>query len=295
MRAVGVTATILPGAVEHDPAEIDWIIYAPSSEMSDFSGYTRLKGVLCLWAGVEGIEGNRTLAAPLTRMVEPGLTHGMVEWVTGHVLRHHLGIDAHLAATAWEPVAPPLARDRPVAILGLGELGGACATALAALGFPVTGWSRSPKSLPGVRSLTGRDGLRTALTKAEIVVLLTPLTAETEGLMDARALGWMRDGAILLNPGRGALIDDAALLDALPRLGHATLDTFRVEPLPPDHPYWHHPKVTVTPHIASTTRPAGAARVVAENIRRGEAGLPLLHVVDRSAAFARPAPGRRMQ
>jgi len=179
-----------------------------------------------------------------------------------------------------------LAHDRPVSILGLGTLGSACATALARLGFPVTGWSRTPRDIPGVRSVTGDDGLRDALQRAAITVLLTPLTRSTEGLMNARTLGWMPDGSVLLNPGRGGLIDDDALLAELPRLGHATLDTFRVEPLPADHPYWSHPKVTVTPHIASATRPTTAAGVIAENIRRGNAGEPLLHVVDRTEALA---------
>ena len=281
----GVAAEIVQFADPHDPAAIDWIVYAPSSALQDFAPYTALKGVLNLWAGVEQVEGNRTLTAPLARMVDEGLTRGMVEWVTGHVLRHHLGLDAHVAGAGWTPAPPPLAADRPVAILGMGELGGACARTLAALGFPVIGWSRRPRDIAGVRSVTGPDGLRAALSEAEIVVLLTPLTAATRDLMNAQTLGWMRDGAVLINPGRGALIDDAALLAELPRLGHATLDTFRIEPLPADDPYWSHPKVTVTPHIASATRPATAAQVVAENIRRGEAGEPLLHLVDRREAL----------
>lgn len=286
LAEAGVDAEILLHAAPHDPATIDWIVYAPSSALQDFTPYTALRGVLNLWAGVEQVEGNRTLTAPLTRMVDDDLTQGMVEWVTGHVLRHHLGLDAHIAGAGWPAVVPPLASERPVAMLGMGELGSACARAMVALGFPVTGWSRSPKNVPGVTSVTGRDGLRAALSGAEIVVLLTPHTAATKNLMNAETLGWMRDGAVLLNPGRGALIDDAALLAALPRLGHATLDTFRVEPLPAEDPYWSHPKVTITPHIASTTRPASAARVVAENIRRGEAGAPLLHLVDRRDALA---------
>lgn len=284
----GVPHEIVTLEDAHDPAGIDWIVYAPSSSLQDFSPYTRLNGVLCLWAGVEGVEGNRTLTAPLARMVDPALTQGMVEWVTGHVLRHHLGMDAHIANPdrVWDDTSPPLARDRPVAILGLGALGSACARALTGLGFLVIGWSRSAKDIPGVESVTGRDGLRDALGRAEIVVLLTPHTRATENLMNAETLGWMRDGAVLLNPGRGALVDEDALLDALPRLGHATLDTHRVEPLPRDHPFWAHPKVTVTPHIASVTRPPSAAHVIAENIRRGEAGEPLLHLVDRTEALA---------
>ena len=288
LAEAGVTAEIIQLSDRPNPASIDWIVYAPNSDLQDFAPYTGLKGVLNLWAGVEDVEGNRSLIAPLCRMVDDGLTRGMVEWVTGHVLRHHLGIDAHLVRPmiGWDTTSPPLAADRPVAMLGLGELGTACASALVGLGFPVTGWSRSPKAVAGVRSVTGRDGLKDVLSGAEIVVLLTPHTRSTENLMNAETLAWMRPGAVLLNPGRGALVDDGALLEALDGpLGHATLDTFRVEPLPDDHPFRTHPRVTVTPHIASTTRPATAARVVADNIRRGEAGMPLLHVVDRSEAL----------
>ena len=116
--------------------------------------------------------------------------------------------------------------------------------------------------------------------------MLLPLTPQTEGLIDAGRLARLAPGAALINPGRGALIDDTALLGALDgALGHATLDVFRQEPLPRDHPFWAHPKVTVTPHIASATRPGTAARVIAENIRRAEAGEPLLHLVDRARGY----------
>jgi glyoxylate/hydroxypyruvate reductase A len=158
---------------------------------------------------------------------------------------------------------------------------------LAHLGFPVTGWSRSPKQIDGLRCLSGEDGLRAALQEADILVLLLPLTPETENLLNADRLALLPPGAVILNPGRGPLIDDDALLAALDRghLGHATLDVFRTEPLPPEHPFWAHPRVTVTPHIASETRPETAAEVIAENIRRGEAGQPLLHLVDRDAGY----------
>ena len=127
-------------------------------------------------------------------------------------------------------------------------------------------------------------GWALALDGAEIVVLLLPLTDATANLMNAERLSRMAPGSVLINPGRGPLIDDKAMIEALDagHPAHATLDVFRTEPLPPDHPFWAHPKVTVTPHIASATRPASAARVVAENIRRGEAGEPFLHLVDRS-------------
>ncbi len=274
---------------KHAPGEVDYIVYAPNPEFSDFTPYTRAKAVLSLWAGVEDIVPNKTLTQPLTRMVDTGLREGMVEWVTGHVLRHHLGMDAHIVNPGhdWVPVAPPLARNRKVTILGLGDLGTACAEALRALNFQVTGWSRSRKSLPGITCLSGADGLAQALGEAEILVLLLPLTAATENLLNAERLALLPEGAVILNPGRGALIDDDALLAALDagQIGHATLDVFRTEPLPEDHPYWRHPRVTVTPHIASETRVETAAQVIAENIRRSEAGESLLHLVDRDAGY----------
>jgi glyoxylate/hydroxypyruvate reductase A len=271
------------------PEAVDYIVYAPSSPLQDFTPFTRCKAVLSLWAGVERIVGNATLTQPLCRMVDPGLTEGMVEWVVGHALRHHLGMDRHIVnpGHVWDPTCPPLARERPVAMLGMGALGTACAQALAALNFPVTGWSRTPKTVPGIPCLHGEEGLRQALSPARIVVTLMPKTPETENLLNAERLSWLPDGAVILNPGRGALIDDTALLAALDvgKVGHATLDVFRVEPLPADHPYWTHPRVTVTPHIAADTRPASASRVVAENIRRGEAGEPFLNRVDRARGY----------
>jgi glyoxylate/hydroxypyruvate reductase A len=180
-----------------------------------------------------------------------------------------------------------LASERPLTVLGLGELGAASACALAGLGFPVTGWSRTPRDMPGIRCLSGAEGLLEALTGAEGVITLLPNTPETENTLNADTLALLAPGAFVINPGRGVLIDDAALLAALDRgqVGHATLDVFRVEPLPPDHAYWHHPRVTVTPHIAAISRPVTASRVIAENIRRAEAGEPLLHLVDRARGY----------
>jgi len=271
------------------PDEVDYIVYAPNSWLQDFTPYTRAKAVLNLWAGVENVVGNASLRIPLARMVDEGLSQGMVEWVTGHVLRLHLGIDSHINGQDghWRPTAPPLAKNRPVTILGLGTLGTACGQALAALGFPVTGWSRSEKSVDGMTCLCGPEGLQQALSGAEIVVLLLPHTPNTENVLNAETLSMLPKGAMVLNPGRGALVDDAALLAALDRghIAQATLDTFRTEPLPPENPYWAHPKITVTPHIASATRCDTAAEVIAENIRRGEAGLDFLHLVDRSAGY----------
>ena len=287
LAEVGLAAQIVTEAA--DPALVDYIIYAPSAPLQDFTPFTRCKAVLSLWAGVERIVGNTTLTQPLARMVDPYLTEGMVEWVVGHALRHHLGMDRHIVNPnhVWDPTCPPLARQRPVAMLGLGALGLAAARALQALNFPVTGWSRAPKVIEGLTCLSGEAGLKQALSNAAIVVTLLPRTPQTENLLNARTLAYLPKGAFILNPGRGPLIDDQALLAALDsgQVAHATLDVFRTEPLPQDHPFWTHPQITVTPHIAADTRPHSAARVLVENIRRSEADAPLLHLVDRTLGY----------
>lgn len=286
LAEVGIAADLVE---EVAPERVDYIVYAPSAPLQDFTPYRRARAVLSLWAGVERVVGNATLTQPLCRMVDPALTEGMVEWVVGHAMRHHLGMDRHIhnPEHVWDQSCPPLARDRKLAMLGIGALGEAAARALQALNFRVEGWSRSPKALAGLTTHHGQDGLHAALSGADIIVTLLPRTPQTENILNAKTLSWPARGAVVLNPGRGALIDDEALIAALEsgQIGAATLDVFRVEPLPKDHPYWSHPRVTVTPHIAADTRPQTAARVLAENIRRGEAGLPFLHLVDRSRGY----------
>jgi len=276
-------------ARDHAPSDVDYIVFAPNGPVTDFTPYVKTKAVMSLWAGVETVVGNHTLTQPLARMVDHGLTRGMVEWVVGHTMRHHLGMDTHILGQdgVWRLDYPPLAEARPVTILGLGALGEACGQALNTLGFPVTGWSRNPKDVSGIKCLHGEAGLTEALTGAQVVILLLPSTPATENTLNADRLALLAKGAFIINPGRGPLIDDDALLAALDndQIGHATLDVFRVEPLPTDHPYWAHPKVTVTPHIASTTRPETAAQIIAQNIKRGEDGLPFLHLVDRNAGY----------
>ncbi len=277
-------------ATDHTPEDVDYIVFAPNGPVTDFTDYVKTKGILSLWAGVETVVGNETLTQPLVRMVDDSLTAGMAEWVVGHTLRHHLGLDVHVAGQdgQWRDMTyPPLAEDRPVTILGLGALGTACGQALRGLGFPVTGWSRSAKSVDGIRCLHGVDGLKNALQNAQIVILLLPDTPDTENTLRSETLDLLAQGAFIINPGRGPLIDDGALLAALDsgQVGHATLDVFRVEPLPADHVFWSHPKVTVTPHIASTTRPATASKIIAANIKRDQDGLGFLHLVDRTAGY----------
>ena len=270
-------------------SEVDYIIYAPTSSLQDFSPYTKLKAVLNLWAGVEGVTNNKTLNVPLARMVDSGLTDGMVEWVTGHTLRHHLGIDKHIHGQdgIWRSYVPPLAKDRIITILGLGTLGTACGIALERLGFNVRGWSRREKRVDGILCFYGDDQIDSSLLDADIVVLLLPDTPLTQNILNQHTLNLLKRGAFVLNPGRGPLIDDDALLAALEtgQIEHATLDVFRIEPLPKNHQYWSNNKVTVIPHKASETRPKTASQVIAMNIERAENGQELLYLVDRENGY----------
>ena len=272
------------------PSEVDYIIYAPNSSIKDFSVFTNLKAVLNLWAGVEDVVNNKTLKVPLARMVDEGLTQGMKEWVLGHVMRYHLGIDLHIFGQdgQWRDwSAPPLASQRKVTILGLGALGAECANALAKVGFNVRGWSLTEKSISNVICHHGFKGLEKSLFGSEIVVLLLPSTAATENIINTKTISYLSKNAVIINPGRGTLIDETALLKSLDdgKLAHATLDVFRQEPLPADHLFWKHPKITVTPHIASLTRPETASQVIATNIDRFEKGKPLLYQVNFEAGY----------
>jgi glyoxylate/hydroxypyruvate reductase A len=274
-----------------DPAMVDFLIFAANGPVQDFTPYTGLSGILNLWAGIEAVlELNPPANVPLVRMVEDGLTLGMIDYVTGHVLRHHIDVDRYINCAPiaeWEVNYPPLARDRTVGVLGLGALGGTCAVRLAAQGFRVIGWSRSPKDLPGVDCRSGAPALDKTIAEAEILVLLLPLTDATHRLLDARRIASMPPGACLVNAARGPLIDHPALLAALNagHLRHATMDVYDVEPLPPGDSYWTHPRVTVTPHIASVTRPETASQAIIGQIARHRRGDAFLHVVDRARGY----------
>ncbi len=291
MADQGVALTLHMDPAEADPRTVDYLIYAANGPVTEFAPYTALKGILNLWAGVEAVLAlDPPRHVPLARMVEPGLTLGMVDYVVGHATRYHLGIDRYIGGpvvTEWEATFPPLARDRTVGILGLGELGLACGQALAGLGFRVLGWSRRAKEAAGIETHTGPEGLDRLLAASEILVLLLPHTPETERIVGAEALAKLPNGACLINAGRGPLLDHAAVLAALDRghLAHATMDVFDTEPLPADDPYWSHPQVTVTPHIASVTRPETASPALVANIARHLAGAPLLGVVDRDRGY----------
>ncbi|TVQ34281.1 MAG: glyoxylate/hydroxypyruvate reductase A [Geminicoccaceae bacterium] len=273
-----------------DPARVEYaLVYRPPAGM--LRRFPRLRLILSLGAGVDGILADPELPdVPIIRMVEPSLTRTMTDYVLLAVLRVHRGLD-HLARAqrdgAWSFALPALPETTRVGVLGLGEIGRAVAKRLHDNGFAVSGWSRTPRALATVRCHAGRDELPAMLAECDIVVSLLPATAATRDLMDASFFAAMKQGAHLVNVGRGDQVVDADLLLALDQgqLGGATLDVFREEPLPPDHPFWRHPNVLVTPHVAGCALPETGALAVAEAIRRDRAGEALLHVVDRSVGY----------
>lgn len=251
-----------------------------------------LRAIFSLGAGVDGILADPTLppAIPLVRMVDDSLTEGMVEYVVWQVLawhRQHEPYRAQQRKALWRPLPQKLARERRVGVMGLGELGQACARALAALDFDVAGWSRTRKSVDGVDCGAGPKGFDRFLARSEILVCLLPLTDDTRGILNAANFARLPAGAFVINAARGGHLVEADLLPAL-RDGHlagAALDVFADEPLARDHPFWQDPRIAVTPHVASLTHARTAAKSVAANIRRAEAGEPLDNLVDRKRGY----------
>jgi glyoxylate/hydroxypyruvate reductase len=274
-----------------DPAEIEYaLVWRPEPGM--LGSLPGLKLILSLGAGVDHILLDPALPAdvPIVRLVDPYLTDAMAEYTALQVLRlHRLDLDyqAQQRAREWRELPQKNAAERPIGILGFGEIGQAAGRRLRALGFPVAGWGRSARQVDGFPVFAGAEGLPALLAQSEILVCLLPLTAATEGILCARNFALLPNGAGLVNAGRGRHLVEEDLIPALDtgQLSAAALDVFREEPLPADHPFWAHPRILVTPHIAGITNPATASAVVADNIRRFEAGLPLLNQVDPARGY----------
>lgn len=266
------------------------LVWCPEPGM--LAGLPNLRAIFSLGAGVDHLFSDPDLpkTLPITRLVDVNLTGRMIEYVLFHVLRYHRQHQAFVAAQAaglWEERHQPASSDRSVGILGQGVLGGAAATALAGLGFKVAGWSRTPKTLAGVESFHGADGLIRLANRSEYLINLLPLTPALESILDATLFEALPEGAVVINVGRGGHLVEEDLLAALEsgHLSAATLDVFRTEPLPGGHPFWTHEAVTVTPHIAAPADPRTVVDQVAENIRRSRAGEPLIDVVDPDVGY----------
>ena len=269
-----------------DPGSIDYaLIWKPPP--GELKRYANLKAIFSMGAGIDHLASDPELpkTVPVVRMVEPGLTAGMTEYVVMSVIYHHrfmVDYDVKRRAGVWEELSQVSAQTRRVGMLGIGELGRDAAEKLKLFGFPLSGWSRTAKDLPGVTCHHGPAGLQAFLAETDILVCLLPLTPETRGILNAETLAALPKGAAVINVARGGHLIEDDLLAALGS-GHisgATLDVFQEEPLPKGHPFWAHPRIVLTPHIASMTIPESAAQAVIDNIRRLEAGEAMIGVVD---------------
>jgi glyoxylate/hydroxypyruvate reductase A len=227
---------------------------------------------------------------PVVRLAEPGVVAGMVEYATMAVLALHRDLPTYLQQQRrgqWAAHRVLPASKRRVSVLGMGVLGRAVLTQLRSFGFQLAGWSRSRHEVEGVTCYAGADELPAMLTATDILICLLPLTQETRGILDAKLLAALPRGASLVHVGRGAQLDHQALVDTVNsgQISAAVVDVTAPEPLPEDHVFWSHPRILLTPHIASMTQPETAVDLVLDNIRRHEAGAPLSGVVDRARGY----------
>ena len=274
-----------------DRGEIDYVL-AWNHPPGFLTQFPNLHAIFSMGAGVDRLLLDPELPAhvPLVRMADPGLAVFIKEYVLMRVLHYHRDMPAYeqqQRARLWRQQPPLETRQRRVGVLGVGQIGGSCARALAELGFEVRGWARSARELPGVTVFSGAGSLTQFLSGVQILVCLLPLTPATRGILNAELFVQLARGAWLINLGRGAHLVEADLLRALDsgQLAGATLDVFATEPLPHEHPFWLDPRITMTPHAAALTRPETAVPRLVENIARERSGQPLLDLVDRAAGY----------
>ena len=273
-----------------DPAQVRFLAaWEPPENLAE--RFPNLKVLFSSGAGVDQFDFSvLPPALPVVRMVEPGIVRGMVEYATCAVLGLHRDLPRYRRQQAeglWQPLPVRTAGQRRVGVLGLGSLGQAVLAQLVGLGFDCAGWSRSRHAVDGVQCHAGADELPAFLARTEILVCLLPLTDSTRGFLDARLFSMLPAGAALVQVGRGPQLVDADLLAALDggQLSEAVLDVTDPEPLPPTHAFWRHPRIQLTPHIASMTQPLSAAEAVLDNLRRFDAGEPMVGLVDRSRGY----------
>jgi glyoxylate/hydroxypyruvate reductase A len=274
-----------------DPAAIDFALvwkYPPG----ELKRYPNLKLVSSLGAGIDHIVGDPDFPAhvPFVRLVDTSLTEGMVEYALYGVLRHHRQMrdyEAFRREGRWTPLPAPDTKACRVGVAGVGEIGGAVARALKGLGFAVAGWSRTGKGPGGLEMYAGTAAWKPFLARSDILICVLPLTPQTRGILNAEAFAAMPQGSALINIARGRHVVSGDLVQALDSgpLAYALLDVTDPEPLPANHPFWTHPKLEFTPHVASLTNPATAAPQVVENIRAFLAGMPLRNLVDRRQGY----------
>ena len=274
-----------PGAAAADYA----VVWKPPQQLLDEQ--KNLKALFNTGAGVDALLKLRLpTGVPLIRLDDAGMSVQMAEYVCHAIIRHFRELDSYEADTAqgtWSFRKPRSRLDFPVGVMGLGVLGERVAKAVVQFEFPVHGWSQSPKSIAGVQCFHGRDQWEAFLASSRVLVCLLPLTPDTTDILNARSLSLLRPEGYVINVARGAHVVDADLIAALDRghLAGATLDVFRVEPLPTEHAFWGHPKITLTPHTSARTLRSESIKQIARKIAALESGQAVAGLVEAGRGY----------
>lgn len=266
------------------------VVWAPTPALLE--QLAQVRAVFLMGAGVDALLrfGDALPKVPIIRIGDAGMGVQMAEYVAHAVLRYYRRFDEYEAQAKrgeWKPLPQYFKQDFGIGVLGLGKLGMHVVGAMRHFGFPVLGWSRTPKRIDGIECFAGAEGLDALLRQARVLVSMLPLTLETAGLLDRTRLSLLPRGAYLVNVARGAQVVDKDLLD-LVREGHiagATLDVFHEEPLPGGHPFWSEPRITITPHISALTMRAESVAQIAAKIDALEQGQPVDDVVDLNRGY----------
>lgn len=267
----------------HDPKKVTYAV-TWKHPRGAFSKYPNLEVIASIGAGVDHIISDPEIPknALITRIIDEQLTRDMSTFVLSLVLDQMRNISLHHSEKNWKPKPYHTVEEESIGIMGLGVLGKASALTLSQNGFKVSGWAKSKKQIQGITTYHGQKGLLNFLKNTSILICLLPLTSETESILDKELFEKLPKGAYIINVARGEHLVELDLLEMLDKdhLSGASLDVFRTEPLPEEHPFWKHPKVHVTPHIASVTDPKKVVRQLLENYNKMLEKKPLKNVVE---------------
>jgi glyoxylate/hydroxypyruvate reductase A len=285
----GLDVSIYPNDVKREEVEFALVYHPP---LGVFDEYPNLKCIASTGAGVDHILKDPNLPKDiiLTRVVDHLLTQDMTSYLLAQVMCHTRNVSHYKllqTKNEWQPKHYIDKTKISIGIMGFGELGKDAANKLKHLGFNVIGWANSPKNIDGIKVFVGNDEFNTFLNKSDILICLLPLTPETFNILNSNTFEQLPQGAFIINVARGEhlVVDD--LIEAIDtgKLSGACLDVFREEPLPKEHIFWRHPRVTVTPHIASITSPESVAPQIIDNYRRLREGKPLKNIVSREKGY----------
>ncbi|MGY1447997.1 2-hydroxyacid dehydrogenase [Pseudomonas chlororaphis] len=272
-----------------NPEEIRYL--AAWQAPDDLSLLPNLEVLFALSAGVDQLDLARLPPdLPVVRLLDPGITRGMCEYASFAVLSLHrdmLRYRQQQLARCWQAHLLQPAAQRRVGVMGLGQQAQQILSNLRPLGFALSGWARSAHRIDGVQCFAGNQQLPAFLSQCDILLCVLPLTEQTQGILDRELFRQLPRGAALINMGRGGHLVEQDLLDALAsgQLSGAVLDVLQQEPAPAEHPFWDHPQILLTPHIAAMTQPQSAFAVLLDNIRRHQRGEPMLGQIDRTQGY----------